>query len=187
MSCCLLFLLAVQPALSMSISHSSFQAELEGAILQQTASVDLYLQTAAPKWSPECYAHDDGCEGTGLRSLFLSDLSSASGTWQPLPSVISHVDPAWALQHGRKRRPRLQPLQVRVHAQHSLLASSTCSCPVCRHLQQLYHVHPACVRRRTRVSMGCCQHSVGACFQRPQPRVGVMCSVVLDHPWVGCR
>lgn len=70
----------VQPALSLSISHASFQAELEGAILQQTASVDFYLQTAAPKWSPDSY----GQEGSpaGLRSLFLSDLQN--GPWQPL-------------------------------------------------------------------------------------------------------
>lgn len=107
-----------QPALSMSISHSSFQAELEGAILQQTASVDLYLQTAAPKWSPECYDHGDGC-GAGLRSLFLSDLSS--GAWQTLPFAASSSNAAhavdsslssWTVEHTRKRRPRLQPQQV---------------------------------------------------------------------------
>jgi hypothetical protein len=102
----------------MSISHSTFQAELEGAILQQTASVDLYLQTAAPKWSPECYDHGDGC-GTGLRSLFLSDLSS--GAWQALPFAASSsttaqaVDsslPSWTLEHTMKRRPRLHLQQV---------------------------------------------------------------------------
>jgi hypothetical protein len=104
----------------MSISQTSFQAELEGAILQQTASVDLYLQTAAPKWSVECFAHDDDTEAP-LRSLFLTDLSS-TGTWQPLPCLVSGagVDNGdapggvpWALQHSRKRRPRMQPLQVR--------------------------------------------------------------------------
>lgn len=66
-----------QPALSISISHASFQAELEGAILQQTASVDYYLQTAAPKWSAESY-QDDGCGPGGLRSLFMSDLNTSS-------------------------------------------------------------------------------------------------------------
>lgn len=104
----------------MSISHTSFQAELEGAILQQTASVDLYLQTAAPKWTPECYQHDGGCEPS-LRSLFLSDLSSC--TWGlPFSVVSSDAASTSASAHGvqmpnmchsSKRRPRVQPMQVR--------------------------------------------------------------------------
>lgn len=106
-----------QPALSMSISHTSFQAELEGAILQQTASVDLYLQTHAPRWSPDCYdrddADDEGC--AALLSLFLSDLSC--GAWQqPYAPSGSNAgmqqQPAWTLEHTRKRRPRQQALLV---------------------------------------------------------------------------
>jgi hypothetical protein len=104
----------------MSISHTSFQAELEGAILQQTASVDLYLQTHAPKWSPECYdrddADDEGC--AGLRSLFLSDLSCVAWQQQPYASSSSsnagmeQQQDGWTLEHTRKRRPRQQALEV---------------------------------------------------------------------------
>lgn len=104
----------VVPALSLSISHASFQAELEGAILQQTASVDFYLQTAAPKWSADSY----GQEGSppGLRSLFLSDLQN--GPWQPLAfsqeqqSDEGCAAPVWPAQHRVKRRSRAQPLQA---------------------------------------------------------------------------
>lgn len=104
----------------MSISHTSFQAELEGAILQQTASVDLYLQTHVPKWSPDCYDRDDadgeGC--AGLRSLFLSDLSCGAAWQQPYATSGSNAglqqQPTWPLEHTRKRRPRQHSLQVGV-------------------------------------------------------------------------
>ena len=114
----------LQPALSLSISQASLQAELEGAILQQTASVDYYLETAAPKWFADSY-QDDGC-ATGLRSLFLSDL----GSWQG--ALHGHVGHMAASRHD-SRNAMLHPLGQFMHG-------------ACAHVSQEQKLHKEVVQ-----------------------------------------
>lgn len=77
-------------ALSMSLSsHHSYEAALEGAILQQTASVDYYLQTAAPKWTPNACLARECVPRQELQALFARDLQAS--IWQYAPSAHGQV------------------------------------------------------------------------------------------------
>lgn len=82
----------IQRAGSATKSYASFQAELEGVILQQTAAVDLYLATAAPKWTGA--SSDEQAAPEALRPLFLADLSRS--LWQ---STAPQASQAGALLH----------------------------------------------------------------------------------------
>jgi hypothetical protein len=66
-----------QRACSISTSYASFEAELEGSILQHTGAVDYYLETQAPKWTS---SSDDHATQQRLHSLFIGDMNTSF--WQ---------------------------------------------------------------------------------------------------------
>jgi hypothetical protein len=68
---------ALQRACSISTSYASFEAELEGSILQHTGAVDYYLETQAPKWTSSIEEH---ATQQRLHSLFIGDLNTSF--WQ---------------------------------------------------------------------------------------------------------
>uniref|UniRef100_A0A383VHE6 Uncharacterized protein n=1 Tax=Tetradesmus obliquus TaxID=3088 RepID=A0A383VHE6_TETOB len=64
-------------ACSISTSYASFEAELEGSILQHTGAVDYYLETQAPKWTS---SNDEHATQQRLHSLFIGDMNTSF--WQ---------------------------------------------------------------------------------------------------------
>lgn len=62
---------------SLSSKHTSLEVELEGIILQHTAAVDYYLETAAAKWTLGAV---ERATPRALREVFLADLKST--LWQ---------------------------------------------------------------------------------------------------------
>lgn len=66
-----------QYARSVSTSYASFEAELEGSILQSTVAVDYYL-TQAPKWSANLI--DEHATPQKLHSVFIGDMNTSF--WQ---------------------------------------------------------------------------------------------------------
>ncbi|KAF8060584.1 hypothetical protein HT031_004761 [Scenedesmus sp. PABB004] len=119
-----------------STSYGSFEAELEGAILQQTGAVDFFLETAA--WGGPCSAGAaaaaEHASPAQLRAVFASDVEASF--WQafnagrgeislfddsPRLSAAQHAPrgaeaafaagaPAALLLGPVKRRPRTRPL-----------------------------------------------------------------------------
>jgi hypothetical protein len=90
-----LYLPAPQRACSISTSYASFEAELEGSILQHTGAVDYYLETQAPKWTS---SNDEHATQQRLHSLFVGDLNTTF--WQAFAhSRVRHNGATGMIEH----------------------------------------------------------------------------------------